>query len=167
MVMSRSIISTLTIILALTGIMNAQSPPPEKLPFNRVQYYVGSPDRDYDDAYLYFKYSGAPEMLLEEMEKAHQTPIAYNTTLGCYEMKYVAEPHWYYMSYRIRLDYTDEGIYKMWAQYEFDELVNPHTTEFDNGYIIHDISMDWISLYQGIVDRAMERSLEGGIVQED
>lgn len=146
---------------ALSAPLFAQSPPQEnKIPFNKALYFMGTPEREYDDPYLYFNYTGIPELLLEEIAIAHGgSQLSYNPEIGCYELRFIHEPHWYYMSYRVRIKYQDDGTYRVWAQYEFDEDVNPHTPKFYDGYIMQDIAAMWISLYQGMLDRAMERTM--------
>ena len=109
----RASLFLILIVSSLHGF--SQSPPPEdEIPFNKVLFFIGNPEKEYRDPHLYFQYTGIPENLLGEIAKLHgASNLGYNTKLGCYELVYVSEPHWYYMSYRVRIQYGDDGLYRV------------------------------------------------------
>ncbi|MEQ9187621.1 MAG: hypothetical protein RLP15_07785 [Cryomorphaceae bacterium] len=150
---------TLTLVVAL-GSSHAQDAPPEEgVPFNKVIYFNGTPENEYYDPYMYVRYTGIPEFLLEEASKAHDTPITYNTNTRQYDIRNTNEPLWYYANYRVYIKYTRDGLYKIWASY--DGMPSMHPDRTHDSMIMQDIARDWTGLYQGIVDRAMARSIQG------
>lgn len=155
---------TLMMAFALSHAQDA--PPDEGIPFNKVIYFTGTPENKFYDPYMYVRYTGIPEFLLEEASKTHDTPITYNTKTRQYDIRNTTEPLWYYAKYRVYIKYTQQGLYKVWASYDDMPSILPDMPSVESkrrydSMIMQDIARDWTGLYQGIVDRALARSIQG------
>ncbi|NQV52442.1 MAG: hypothetical protein HQ500_04625 [Flavobacteriales bacterium] len=168
--MKNWLIILLLLPTALTSFAQG-NPPDEGVPFNKVIFFTGTPEQEYYDPYLYFRYTGIPEILLDEISEAHGGGITYNPDRQLYEIRNTTTPLWYYAQYRVCIQYTEEHLYKVWATYEFDFPAGSaqkvlgqgppaKTDRSRNSMIMQDIYRDWTNLYQSNVDKALARSLE-------
>ena len=142
----------LSLSLVLSFLAATGQDKPEK---NKAQLFKGTAEAKFEDAKIYFLYSGKVEDLLEAMGAAHQnefTLLKDNENGKEYRALKVNYPGWVYGNYNVHVQVKDAGDGKteitIWHTY-YNKTFNI------TGKTLGQIETKMLEFYQGCIDKSL------------